>query len=917
SERPYTDVQSDQLNQDYSAALNTYEISGNAGIAGATMSGLPGDPVSAGDGTYSASVDHGWSGTVTPTLTGYTFTPSERPYTDVQSDQLNQDYTATLNDYTISGNAVVDGVVMSGLPGNPVTSGGGGYSASVPYDWSGSVIPVLEGYTFTPAGRNYFNVTEDYLNENYSADPITFTISGYIMDPNALALEGVYVWADNGGTDDTTEVDGYYEVWVPYNWSGLVLPQKLDYIFNPSYRIYSDVTDHQTDHNYEGLYDYDPTHIDGDLNDDDQVDLNDLDIMGYHWLRSDCIVPQDCDDADIAPLGGDQYVNMLDFSVLAENWLAGFEFETDPPLPNPLTWDQEPAATGMYSIDMTATEATDESGVQYYFHNVTDPNHDSGWQASPYYEDTGLALDTSYTYQVRARDKSPNHNETGYSEERFAATDPDTFPPDPDPMTWAVVPAPSGSGSISMTASMAIDESGVEYYFNNVTDSIHDSGWQDSTMYEDTGLDPNITYTYQVRARDKSSLQNETAYSSQESAKPFGLSPPVEEEEIFYSIAAEDGRMWDNGVTRGFDNKDQEYHETESLRLGDYSNYTYRCILSFDTSYLPEDGDIISVRVEMTRGAKPTLAVDPFIWGGACLIDVVNPCFGSSPDLDNDDWDWPADADAVAEFLGDPGEDNPMTSTEFDENGINAINRTGQTQLRVYFTIPNNGDTNFDYLGFYSGDYIEISMRPRLIITYNTRTPSMTFASVGVDDGRLWDDGDGIGDGANSTDNGNTAMRLGDIMYSGSSLGYQTVLSFETSGLPADKDIVSARLELTRGITSYSVDPFTWGGSCTVDIAAPYFGDSVILTQSDWQAPADAIDIASFPMFDPGSEFMMMSSYFNSEGLTLINKTGTTQFKVFFTVFTNDGASDFVGIYSGDHQNPQKHPRLIVRYSID
>ncbi|MBN1766370.1 MAG: hypothetical protein JW860_14015, partial [Sedimentisphaerales bacterium] len=71
----------------------SYIISGNAGIAGVAMSGLPGNPVSAGDGTYSATVDHGWSGTVIPTLTGYTFTPSERPYTDVQSDQLNQDYT--------------------------------------------------------------------------------------------------------------------------------------------------------------------------------------------------------------------------------------------------------------------------------------------------------------------------------------------------------------------------------------------------------------------------------------------------------------------------------------------------------------------------------------------------------------------------------------------------------------------------------------------------------------------------------------------------------------------------------------------------------------------------------------------------------------------------------------------------------
>ncbi|MBN1764784.1 MAG: hypothetical protein JW860_05965, partial [Sedimentisphaerales bacterium] len=277
------------------------------------------------------------------------------------------------------------------------------------------------------------------------------------------------------------------------------------------------------------------------------------------------------------------------------------------------------------------------------------------------------------------------------------------------------------------------------------------------------------------------------------------------------------------------------------------------------------------------------------------------------------------DAAEVAYFLGDPCEDNPMTSTEFDVNGLNSINLSGRTQLRVYFTTLTNGDSNFDYLGFYSGDYIVADRRPKLIITYNTRNPRMIFNSVGGEDGRLWDDGDGMGDGANSTDILGDALRLGDILYSGSSLGYQSVLSFDTSGLPDDQDIVSARLELTRGFTlegDYE-DPFTWGGSCVVDIVSPYYGDSVMLAPTDWEASASATSVANFPMYDPGSEFMMMSSYFNSEGLTNINKTGTTQIKVYFTVRSNGGDSEFVGIYPGDYTDSAKHPRLIVRYSID
>jgi parallel beta-helix repeat protein len=99
--------------------------------------------------------------------------------------------------------------------------------------------------------------------------------------------------------------------------------------------------------------------------------------------------------------------------------------DTTPPDPDPMTWAMEPKVTGLHSIKMKATTATDPSGVEYYFNNVTNPAHDSDWQDSPIYEDTGLNEKTWYTYQVKARDKSPSQNETGYSDqatERTAAT---------------------------------------------------------------------------------------------------------------------------------------------------------------------------------------------------------------------------------------------------------------------------------------------------------------------------------------------------------------------------------------------------------------------------------------------------------------------------------------------------------------
>ena len=96
----------------------------------------------------------------------------------------------------------------------------------------------------------------------------------------------------------------------------------------------------------------------------------------------------------------------------------------------------------------------------------------------------------------------------------------DDEPPMPVPMTWAIQPHAAGSTSISMTATTASDSSGVEYYFDEISGNAgsSDSDWQDSPAYEDTGLQPQTTYTYLVQARDKSDNHNVTLPSSSQSA---------------------------------------------------------------------------------------------------------------------------------------------------------------------------------------------------------------------------------------------------------------------------------------------------------------------------------------------------------------------------------------------------------------
>jgi len=64
-----------------------------AGISNVAMNGLPGDPLTDASGYYEASVPYGWSGTVTPGKPGYLFDPPSISYSNVISDQTDQNYS--------------------------------------------------------------------------------------------------------------------------------------------------------------------------------------------------------------------------------------------------------------------------------------------------------------------------------------------------------------------------------------------------------------------------------------------------------------------------------------------------------------------------------------------------------------------------------------------------------------------------------------------------------------------------------------------------------------------------------------------------------------------------------------------------------------------------------------------------------
>jgi len=190
-----------------------------------------------------------------------------------QMPDANQSFVITVDEpvFAISGhvletdgNTPVEGVLIQTDDNdiNSMTDANGYYELWVDYGRSSIVTPQKEGYVFEPNSA-YVNVTRDYNDVNYTATLTTFVISGYVLEPNHIApISDVNVSAQNGGGPWTskhgggsslTDVNGYYEVWVDYNWSGTVTSGKIRYSLGPSSRYYKDVNENWTaDQDYTG-----------------------------------------------------------------------------------------------------------------------------------------------------------------------------------------------------------------------------------------------------------------------------------------------------------------------------------------------------------------------------------------------------------------------------------------------------------------------------------------------------------------------------------------------------------------------------------------------------------------------------------------------------------------------------------------
>jgi len=204
--------------------------------------------------------------TVTPSITGYSFTPANNGYNPLDADQTNQNFTGTLIVYSISGYiqdsssgdmCVGVTVALSGDESATTTTSGTGY-----YEFTNltmgnyTVTPSKAGCTFTPPNSSYIPLQTDQTNQNFTGSVITvnvYVIRGYIRDSESMGINCVTITL-SGDADrtHTTGSDGYYEFIDLSEGNYTTTPDKSGYTFSPQNMDYALLNSDQTSQNFTG-----------------------------------------------------------------------------------------------------------------------------------------------------------------------------------------------------------------------------------------------------------------------------------------------------------------------------------------------------------------------------------------------------------------------------------------------------------------------------------------------------------------------------------------------------------------------------------------------------------------------------------------------------------------------------------------
>jgi protocatechuate 3,4-dioxygenase beta subunit len=234
------------LVQTYSSISGRVTDNGGNPMAGVTLlDGLGHSATTDSNGNYTIGGLSPGGYAITPSKSGYAFSPSFRTVT-VPPSATAQDFAGMATMYSIvgrvadsAGNAIPDVMILGIANQTPTTDSNGNYALSNLTVGTYTLTPSKRGYTFSPSTLQV-TVPPNQTGKNFVGNivPTTYSISGRVTDSGGNAISGVIISAGLGA-NATTDANGNYTL------SGLavgmytLIPSRSGYTFSPTSRTVS------------------------------------------------------------------------------------------------------------------------------------------------------------------------------------------------------------------------------------------------------------------------------------------------------------------------------------------------------------------------------------------------------------------------------------------------------------------------------------------------------------------------------------------------------------------------------------------------------------------------------------------------------------------------------------------------------
>jgi hypothetical protein len=244
----------------FTAMAGTYSISGHVTLAGSGQSGVAvalsgsvnSSTMTDGSGNYSFSGLVAGNYTVTPSKTGYAFTPPSQTLNNLNANQT-ANFTATAGTYSISGQVTLAGSGQSGVAvalsgsvsSSTMTDGSGNYSFTGLVTGNYTVTPSQAGYTFAPPSTT-FNALTVNQTANFTATMVTYSISGQVTLSGSGQSGVTLILSGSATTTMTTDGSGNYSLSGLSPGNYIVTPSKPGYNFAPVSQTFNNLNTNLT-----------------------------------------------------------------------------------------------------------------------------------------------------------------------------------------------------------------------------------------------------------------------------------------------------------------------------------------------------------------------------------------------------------------------------------------------------------------------------------------------------------------------------------------------------------------------------------------------------------------------------------------------------------------------------------------------